>query len=160
MGRCRHQLHVGVIGVRTEGEGGQDSASCFDFQMEELEYMPGHVAAQRLGLSNHMVSRITGTVLILRGSGSNPESRANIGLNLKFTKRGEEVPGYTKKTEDGWLYSGKCLEVINGYLMEWVVVSRLGEGSWRVTGKMGGGGWESVFWWGKGPQLHEEDEDS
>ena len=87
-------------------------------QLEHQQYMPGYVAAQRLGLSNHLLSRITGTVLILRGDGGNTESKANIGLNLKFTKRGEEVPGYTKKTEDGWMYSEKCLETINDYLTE------------------------------------------
>ncbi|XP_076451691.1 5'-3' exoribonuclease 1-like isoform X2 [Babylonia areolata] len=96
-------------------------------QMEDQQYMPGYVAAQRLGLNNHMLSRITGTVLILRGDGGNTESRANIGLNLKFTKRGEEVPGYTKKTEDGWLYSEKCVQVIGDYIHEfaelWMYIS-------------------------------------
>ncbi|KAK7476098.1 hypothetical protein BaRGS_00032652 [Batillaria attramentaria] len=81
-----------------------------------LQYMPGYIAAQRLGVSTHFVSRITGTILILRGDGGNPESRANIGLNLKFTKRGEEVPGYTKKTDDGWQYSERAVETIHNYM--------------------------------------------
>ncbi|XP_070207130.1 5'-3' exoribonuclease 1-like isoform X3 [Littorina saxatilis] len=94
------------------------SAVCQGRQYEDRQYMPGYVAAQRLGISKHLLARITGTILILRGDGGNTESKANIGLNLKFTKRGEEVPGYTKKTDDGWLYSDKCLETINKYLAE------------------------------------------
>ncbi|KAL8571175.1 hypothetical protein ACOMHN_010636 [Nucella lapillus] len=87
-------------------------------QLENQQYMPGYVAAQRLGLNTHMLSRITGTVLILRGDGGNTESQANIGLNLKFTKRGEEVPGFTRKADNGWQYSEKCVQAINNYLHE------------------------------------------
>lgn len=85
-------------------------------QIMSLQYMPGYVAAQRLGVTAHLVSRITGTILILRGDGGNSESRANIGLNLKFSKRGEEIPGYTRKTDDGWQYSEKTVETIHNYM--------------------------------------------
>lgn len=80
--------------------------------------MPAYIAAQRSGLSTHLLSRITGTILTVRGDGGNPDSRANIGLNLKFSKRGEELPGYTKKTEDRWMYSEKAVETVGAYLEE------------------------------------------
>ena len=31
--------------------------------------------------------------------------KSNIGLNLKSNKRGEEVAGFTRKQENGWVYS-------------------------------------------------------
>lgn len=44
------------------------------------------------------------------------EHRSNIGLNLKFNKKNEEVPGYTKRTEKEWLYSAAVEEVLAEYL--------------------------------------------
>ncbi|ESO88894.1 hypothetical protein LOTGIDRAFT_165314, partial [Lottia gigantea] len=80
-------------------------------------YVPGYVAAQKLGVHTHFLSRITGTIYLQRGSPDSPSNgKANVGLNLKFSKRGMEVPGYTKKTEDGWLYSKKSVEAIGQYL--------------------------------------------
>lgn len=44
------------------------------------------------------------------------EHRTNIGLNLKFNKKNEEVPGYTKRTEKEWLYSAAVEEVLAEYV--------------------------------------------
>lgn len=44
------------------------------------------------------------------------EQRANVGLNLKFNKKNEEVPGYTKRTEKEWLYSLAVEELLAEYL--------------------------------------------
>lgn len=44
------------------------------------------------------------------------EHRTNIGLNLKFNKKNEEVPGYTKRTEKEWLYSAAVEELLAEYL--------------------------------------------
>ena len=44
------------------------------------------------------------------------EQRANVGLNLKFNKKNEEVPGYTKRTEKEWLYSAAVEELLGEYL--------------------------------------------
>lgn len=40
----------------------------------------------------------------------------NVGLNLKFNKKNEEVPGYTKRTEKEWLYSVAVEELLAEYL--------------------------------------------
>lgn len=57
-------------------------------------FATGSVAAQRLGVSSHLVSRITGTIYIVQG-GKNASmescNKVNVGLNLKFNKRNEEV---------------------------------------------------------------------
>ncbi|XP_077990094.1 5'-3' exoribonuclease 1-like [Glandiceps talaboti] len=83
-------------------------------------YQPGYVLAQRLGISSHLVSRITGTFFILRGSRNDMGTyKVNVGLNLKFNKRNKEVPGFTKKEEDGnWTYSMKSQDVIAQYIQK------------------------------------------
>ncbi|XP_043500398.1 5'-3' exoribonuclease 1 [Polistes fuscatus] len=81
----------------------------------KTQYIYGSTAAQRLGISSHLLSRITGTIYIAQ---NNPREVINIGLNLKFNKRNEEVPGYTKK-EYGygqWLYSKRAVELIRDYM--------------------------------------------
>ncbi|CAH1774576.1 unnamed protein product [Owenia fusiformis] len=82
-----------------------------------VHYMPGYVIAQRTGISSHLLSRITGTIYLFRGSTDAPlEHKLNVGLNLKFNKKGEEVPGYTKKNDGTWLYSTKALKIIQEYI--------------------------------------------
>ncbi|KAK2821907.1 hypothetical protein Q5P01_021972 [Channa striata] len=83
-----------------------------------VKYSPGYVLASRLGISSYLVSRFSGSIFIGRGSKKNPcgEQRANVGLNLKFNKKNEEVPGYTKRTEKEWLYSGAVEELLAEYL--------------------------------------------
>lgn len=44
------------------------------------------------------------------------EQKANVGLNLKFNKKNEEVPGYTKRTEKEWLYSAAVEKLLAEYL--------------------------------------------
>ncbi|KAK2895723.1 5'-3' exoribonuclease 1 isoform X2 [Channa argus] len=83
-----------------------------------VKYSPGYVLASRLGISGYLVSRFSGSIFIGRGSKKNPcgEQKANVGLNLKFNKKNEEVPGYTKRTEKEWLYSGAVEELLAEYL--------------------------------------------
>ncbi|XP_072297045.1 5'-3' exoribonuclease 1 [Eucyclogobius newberryi] len=83
-----------------------------------VKYSPGYILASRLGITSYLVSRFSGSIFIGRGSKKNPcgEQKANIGLNLKFNKKNEEVPGYTKKTEKEWLYSVAVEELLSEYL--------------------------------------------
>lgn len=77
-------------------------------------YFNNYQAAQQIGIDGHIMARITGSIFIEK-SGNNG-GKANIGLNLKFTKKGEEVPGYTKKMDDGWAYSLKCIKTVEDYI--------------------------------------------
>jgi len=52
--------------------------------------MYGSIAAQRLGISSHLLSRITGTIYVIQAS-QEEVAKHNIGLNLKFNKKNEEV---------------------------------------------------------------------
>lgn len=58
-------------------------------------FVSGHVMSQRLGISSHLLSRITGSIFVVDakpGSSSTENARkTNIGLNLKFNKKNEEV---------------------------------------------------------------------
>ncbi|XP_054623028.1 5'-3' exoribonuclease 1 isoform X2 [Dunckerocampus dactyliophorus] len=83
-----------------------------------VKYSPGYVVASRLGMTSYLVSRFSGSIFIGRGSKKNPcgEQKANVGLNLKFNKKNEEVPGYTKRTEKEWLYSAAVEDLLAEYL--------------------------------------------
>ncbi|KAI1285345.1 5'-3' exoribonuclease 1 [Halotydeus destructor] len=73
-------------------------------------YMANFAMAQYLGISGHALSRITGTILVRRG-----ESKVNIGLNLRFNARGEEIAGLSKKTENVWLLANKVHDIVKEY---------------------------------------------
>jgi len=63
-----------------------------------MRYENSFRAAKQLAVSGHVLSRLTGTVYIMRGAKeqqADSASKSNIGLNLKFNKRSEEVCGYT-----------------------------------------------------------------
>nr|XP_042703020.1 5'-3' exoribonuclease 1-like isoform X4 [Chrysemys picta bellii] len=83
-----------------------------------VKYNPGYVLASRLGVSGYLVSRFTGSIFIGRGSRRNPhgDHKANVGLNLKFNKKNEEVPGYTKKVRNEWMYSSAVEQLLAEYL--------------------------------------------
>ncbi|XP_028647913.1 5'-3' exoribonuclease 1 isoform X2 [Erpetoichthys calabaricus] len=83
-----------------------------------VKYSPGYVLASRLGISPYLVSRFSGSIFVARGSRKNQhgEQKSNIGLNLKFNKKNEEVPGYTKKSGNEWLYSVAVEELLAEYL--------------------------------------------
>ncbi|GLG99705.1 5'-3' exoribonuclease 1 [Gryllus bimaculatus] len=84
-----------------------------------VNYMPGSSAAQRLSISPHLLSRITGTIYIVHGEWADgTENKTNIGLNLKFNKKNEEIPGYTKKDNGMWLYSLKAVDLVASYMQQ------------------------------------------
>lgn len=83
-------------------------------------YMPGNIAAQRLGISGHLLSRITGTMFVINSDATDGKvPKVNIGLNLKFNKKNEEVQGFTRKDSHGsWLYSIKAVDFVDKYICE------------------------------------------
>ena len=64
-------------------------------QHSQARYYPGYSLAQRLGISSHILSRITGTVYILQGTTQNAP-KLNAGLNLKFNKTNKEVRSHCR----------------------------------------------------------------
>lgn len=75
-----------------------DQCACFCWRVlqESQAYRRGYSAAQRLSISSHLVSRITGTIYVSQGSKKDPlknsqSGRTNVGFNLKFNKSNREV---------------------------------------------------------------------
>jgi 5'-3' exoribonuclease 1 len=68
--------------------------------------------AKRLSISGHLLSRLTGTIFITRDGGS----KVNIGLQLRFNARNEEVPGFSKKINDTWYLSRKVGDIMSEYI--------------------------------------------
>lgn len=60
------------------------------YAQQKTRYMHGSIAAQRLGISSHLLSRITGTIYVIQTS-KDEVAKYNVGLNLKFNKKNEEV---------------------------------------------------------------------
>ena len=80
-------------------------------------YMNAYQTAAMIGINNNVLSRITGTVLMIAGMKrqiSDGTSKINIGLQLKFPKQNEELVGYTKK-ENAWFYSEKVVTLVQEY---------------------------------------------
>nr|CAD7397262.1 unnamed protein product [Timema poppensis] len=88
-------------------------------QVSGNNYMMCNDAASYLGISSHLLSRITGTIYIIKGAQTEyteSASKVNVGLNLKFNKKNEEIPGYTKKENTTWLYSKKAVKLVKDYI--------------------------------------------
>lgn len=88
-------------------------------------YMNSHQTACTLSISENVLNRITGTVLVIPGNKReiSPEGQPknNIGLQLKFPKANEEVAGYTKKNRM-WFYSDKVISLVQDYYCKFPVV--------------------------------------
>lgn len=67
---------------------------------QKTRYMHGSIAAQRLGISSHLLSRITGTIYVVQASNELDITKHNIGLNLKFNKKNEEVKNVMQTQHD------------------------------------------------------------
>jgi 5'-3' exoribonuclease 1 len=88
--------------------------------------MPGYAGAKRLGISTHLISRITGTIYLLLSPTEEEKNldkprrpkKVNVGLSLKFNKSKEEIPGWSKKMDSGWLYSTNAIKVLERYINE------------------------------------------
>lgn len=61
----------------------------------------------------HILLQVNELFLI---SSPHGDHKANVGLNLKFNKKNEEVPGYTKKVGNEWMYSSAVEQLLAEYL--------------------------------------------
>lgn len=89
--------------------------------LHRVHYMSAHQLSQQLGVNTQFVSRITGTVFVqMNSKEAETASLINVGLNLKFNKTCEEIPGYSRKANESWQYSSKCLEVLQKYVEQYL----------------------------------------
>lgn len=80
-------------------------------------------ACLSLGISTNVFSVITGSFLVVLGEKRFPlpdgTPKVNIGLQLKFPKKNEEVVGYTKKQGNQFLYTKQAIELVELYCRTW-----------------------------------------
>lgn len=81
-------------------------------QLGDAHYLPSHQVSRRLGMSGLTLSKITSSLLLFTPTG---DTRVNVGLNLKFEAKQQKVLGYSRKTESGWEFSEKAIELIREY---------------------------------------------
>lgn len=86
-------------------------------ERNEGSYLNAYNLSAALNISENVINRITGSVLVIAGNKrmvTEGTSKVNIGLQLKFPKQNEELAGYTKK-DRMWFYSEKATKLIEEY---------------------------------------------
>uniref|UniRef100_A0A8D8T5E3 5'-3' exoribonuclease 1 n=1 Tax=Cacopsylla melanoneura TaxID=428564 RepID=A0A8D8T5E3_9HEMI len=82
-------------------------------------YLPSYTVATKLSISPLLLSRFTGSIFILEGP-EDGAKRHNIGLNIKFSRKNEEVVGFTRRDENSkkWFYTDKVITLIKAYMKQ------------------------------------------
>jgi 5'-3' exoribonuclease 1 len=75
-------------------------------------YTPSWKVAKMLGLSGLALSKITSSFYVMLEK----DKKLNLGLNLKYESKQEKVLGFADKTEHGWEYSDKAINLIRNYM--------------------------------------------
>lgn len=78
----------------------------------ENRYIPSFQVARDLGLHPLAFSKITSSYQVSGLGGL----KVNLGLNLKFESRKMKVLGYSRKSDSGWEYSRKAIQLIADYM--------------------------------------------
>ncbi|KAL7270786.1 exonuclease II Exo2 [Rhizina undulata] len=74
-------------------------------------YRRSYVVAKMLNLNPLVLSRITSSFSVMLD-----EQRLNLGLNLKFEAKKLKVLGYSRRSESGWEFSQKAIDLVREYM--------------------------------------------
>ena len=77
------------------------------------KYIPSFSVARMLGLNGLALSKITSSFSVIVD-----DQRQNLGLNLKFEAKKLKVLGYSRKSESGWEFSNKAINLIKEYMQK------------------------------------------
>ncbi|KAH0366445.1 hypothetical protein KCU65_g5377, partial [Aureobasidium melanogenum] len=100
-------IRVNTVKVREPDFGHQIA-----YQAErQFPYKPAFAVAKELNLHPLVLSKLTASFRV-NSSGL----QLNLGLNLKFEARKMKVLGYSRKSERGWEYSQKAIDLIATYM--------------------------------------------
>lgn len=69
-------------------------------------------------MSRQLFTRVTGSIFVSTSpkfQSTEDTNKINIGLNLKFSKKNQEIPGYTKRDGTLWFYSDKAIQLVKQY---------------------------------------------
>lgn len=82
------------------------------YRRQRERYLAAKVIAKSCGLSPFALSQLTSSILVARNNGTS----ANLGLGLKFERRGLKVPGMTRKSSFGvWEFSLAARDLVLNY---------------------------------------------
>lgn len=76
-------------------------------------YYPSYVVARQLSMPPLALSKLTASFNV-NSSGL----KLNLGLNLKFEARKQKVLGYSRKSDNGWEYSQKAIDLLAQYMIK------------------------------------------
>ncbi|KAG9234680.1 XRN 5'-3' exonuclease N-terminus-domain-containing protein [Amylocarpus encephaloides] len=92
-----------------ESEFGIDVLDGHNFQ---TQYTPAYAVAKTLGLHPLVLSKITSSFTISACG----LPRLNLGLNLKFEGKKLKVLGYSRRSDRGWEFSNKAIQLLSAYM--------------------------------------------
>jgi 5'-3' exoribonuclease 1 len=75
-------------------------------------YTPSYAVAKMLGLHPLVLSKITSSFSV----SALGLPRLNLGLNLKFESKKLKVLGYSRRSDSGWEFSNKAIELLSNYM--------------------------------------------
>jgi 5'-3' exoribonuclease 1 len=75
-------------------------------------YTPSYAVAKMLGLHPLVLSKITSSFSV----SALGLPRLNLGLNLKFESKKLKVLGYSRRSDNGWEFSNKAIELLSTYM--------------------------------------------
>ncbi|CAG8956046.1 hypothetical protein HYFRA_00008902 [Hymenoscyphus fraxineus] len=78
----------------------------------QTSYTPSYTVAKMLGLHPLVLSKITSSFSISACG----LPRLNLGLNLKFEAKKLKVLGYSRRSDNGWEFSNKAIELLSTYM--------------------------------------------
>ncbi|KAK5137759.1 hypothetical protein LTR08_007331 [Meristemomyces frigidus] len=116
--------------AQKEPEFGRDIA----FQAERsASYKPSYAVAKLLRLHPLVLSKLTSAFSVMSSG-----LRLNLGLNLKFESKKQKVLGYSRKSQNGWEYSPKAVDLLVQYM------TKFPEFIAKIGANPTGDGWEDT----------------
>lgn len=115
---------TGRIGVQLEAMQQPDFRAAHAIEQQTMtRYMNTAQICAALAMHHTIVSQITGTYFVTLGAPRFPlpdnTPRVNIGLQLKFPKRHEELVGYTKRIGQTYTYSQQAVDLVAAFAKRW-----------------------------------------
>lgn len=74
-------------------------------------YYPSADVAHKLRVSSISLAKLTSSMSVV-----DHNQRYNVGLNLKFEARGRKVLGYSRRTQKGWEFSERAVDLVRDML--------------------------------------------
>ncbi|CAE6424286.1 unnamed protein product [Rhizoctonia solani] len=81
-------------------------------------YVPARQISSALKISGLALSKVTSSLLVT----TNGNQKVNLGLSLKFEGKSMKVLGYSRKSDHGWEFSERAIQLIQDYKAEFPTI--------------------------------------